>query len=294
MAGENNMRVEADGPAKLAAFAVDMGKKAAGLVPVELVRNINAAQVALVPDGMHLEDIKEHLPAYPDRKREKMQLLDVKSFIAYVNRMKLDNQTIIMAQIEADPVTFTAIIDHHEPSVVTDELKMADGQEPEKREGVAGWCDQQVILTLKRSREFATWMGINGKHLKQIDFVEFLKDNRFDIADPSGADILQICMALEATCESRFVGKTPTNEGVKISFEEKTRTNLDVPNKITLRLPLFAGMAPVDVAAEFKFKPDGGLMYFGIRLLGIEKALRQAVDDARAEIASMTGVQVLF
>lgn len=279
MASDDKMIFQGSGNRELAQFAFEKGMKSAGLTPVALNIDSRCAQVAMIPEGMHLEDLKPFLPDTPDMKHEDRKLLSVESFIGYVNEQKRP-ESRIFATIETAPVTFVCIVDHHGPNT-------------DNHRGAAGWGEQVIKLELQAAREFKTWKGVDGKLLSQLEFVEFLKDNRTDIAEPSGADILQLCMALEATSESRCVGKVPTNTGMTFSYDQNTRTNVPVPNALKLRIPLFAGMAALDVEAEFRFRvSQGGGLTFGIRMIGAEKLLRNAVDEARKTITAETGLPV--
>lgn len=62
--------------------------------------------------------------------------------------------------------------------------------------------------------------------------------------------------------------------------------------KQMIRFMTESGMPPVDIECDFKFRLTQGIMAFGVRMLGVEKMLRDALDKARQEIEEQTSLPV--
>jgi uncharacterized protein YfdQ (DUF2303 family) len=273
---EQAAKVEGSGMMELARYGFTLGKNNAQIQPFELAEDLTKAQIALVPQNLKIEDLREYIPQYPTRKTGKITLTGISSFVSLVNEQKRPN-TRIFGKIYNTPATFEAIVDFHEAG----------------SDGKSGWNQFIIELVLKTSKQYQTWNSINGKMLKQEAFCEFLKDNRFDISDPCGSEILLLASKLEAYVDMRYRGKVPDNTGTLLSFEKETRTNgVTIPDHITLNMPIFEEGANIPVVAEFKFRPDDGTLQFGIRLIGIEKMMRDAVNSLKDQVSNETCIPV--
>lgn len=244
-----------------------------------LGRDDRAGQVALVPEGMVLTDLKPYLPQRPEWKIVARKFLDLDSFVAYVNEQK-SSFSRIYGKTDKAPYLFKAIIDHCEPAG-----------------GKADWEHHTAELALELSDNFKLWSAVNGKLMTQIQFSEFLKDNRLDISSPDNAGILEIVMDLEASADSKCVGKVPTNTGMAFSFREDVNASVngkkvDIPTSIRLKMPVFLGMGEEEIECEFRFRLANGEMAFGIRMIGVDRMLRLAVMAARERIKERTELPV--
>lgn len=257
----------------------NLGKLNREIKPFEVQRRPDTPTAALVPEGLRLINVDEMIPDHPRYKSESRNFIDLASFVAYVNEQKNDCSRIF-GQIREEPYIFDAVIDYHGTA-----------------DGPANLCKHHAVLELTLSREFSTWYSINDKMMPQTDFAEFLKDNRLDIVSPDNATVLGLVMELQATSESRCVGKVPTNAGMAFNFEETTTASrngqkIDVPNQIVLNMPVFDGMGNESITLDFKFRVQSGTLFFGIRMIGVERMMRNALLAARNQIAEKTSLPV--
>ena len=259
---------------------VQIGRNDREIKPVDLSEiGPGTRFAACIPDGMHIVELTAPIDTAPRWKRDTRSFIDVESFIQYVNEQK-DDFSRIFAQITEPPFRFDAIIDFHETSG-----------------GSAGRCQHQAILKMAFSENFKTWQSINGKLMEQSDFAEFLKDNRGDIITPDNASILQIVMELEATSSARCTGRVQTNAGMAFAFSEEIQTSvggtqITVPEQITLKIPVFEGLAFEEIKCDFKFRTSNGKLAFGIRMIGVERMIRNAVMAARERIHEQCNLPV--
>lgn len=271
-----------DGVKELAVFAHKLGMEQKDLKPFWLGVENDKVPMALVPEGMKLVNMEEFIPAGPERKEVNRTFTDPASFCGYINEQKNDASRIF-AKFDysgAGNFCFSAIIDYH---------------------GVAGqpadWCMHQVHLKLELSDQFKAWKAINGKMFGQQEFAEFLKDNRLDIITPDNATIVELVEELEATVNQTFRGRTQTNKGMALGFDQDVQTNrkgaaVEVPEKIVIHVPVFLGMDPFDIDCDFKFRAESGRISFGIRMLAVDKLVRDTVLSAAETIRKETELPV--
>lgn len=267
------------GGRELAQWAYTVGKGMTEIRETRIPENLTVGQIVMIPDQMKLQDLKPFIPKVPERKTGALAFTSLESFIQIVNEQKLP-ESRIFARLDCKPATFRCVVDFHQPEI---------GGETES---LAGWQSYYLNLVLNQSPQFIKWDEINGKMLPQTLFAEFLKDNRLDISEPCGADVLNLVLALEATECSHCRAKVADNTGMILSYEQDTKTNVKIPSTITLRLPLFAEADDIEVPVEFRFRIKDGNVMFGIRMLGIERTLRDAVRLSSKTISERTGLPV--
>lgn len=233
-----------------------------------------------------LIDVERFAPS-PRRKQGHVTLRDGMSFVQYVLAQKTPSTVIF-----ADANKLTAIFNHHEPNRQTpDETIMPDL--------TAGWNDQRADFEMKFTPSWTAWTGFDDTWLGQKDFAEFLEERIPDIAEPAGADLLEIVRTLQIKVETNWQNViTLQHDGVRMTFTDDVSTgDLIVPDQIKLVLTPFDGSQPVGITARIRFsKPDGnGRVKFMFRLGEI---VQQTLDDALEQIAKTvtesTGVQVLM
>ncbi|MFA6102214.1 MAG: DUF2303 family protein [Victivallaceae bacterium] len=272
---------ENTGVDKLAEFTHKLGVESRELKSVLLGVDNNKLPVAVLPENLKIVALEQYLPQHPARKEVDLMLTDPQSYCGYINEQKKESTRIFATFDTANGIyLFKAVIDYHG---VTD--KPAD------------WCAHVVSLKLGLSDQFKAWKAINGKMFGQQAFAEFLKDNRLDIITPDNATIVELVEELEATVNQRVNGRTPTNKGMAIGFEQDVQTNrqgkkVDVPEKITIRVPVFLGMDSFEIECDFKFRTESGLLSFGIRMLAVDKLVRDTVLAAAETIRKETELPV--
>ena len=235
--------------------------------------------MVLVPDGMQLVNVSDTLPKYPRFKHENRRLVDVASFIAYFNEQKSPFSRIF-AQLSKPPYCFEGIIDYHATA----------GNTP-------NWCHHRVTLALDTTDQFKHWVDHSGATFSQDEFTEFLKDHRFDITAPDNSQLLELIMHLEATRECRAEGSVRTNRGMTLSYTEITTAHrgdsvVEVPDMLTITVPMFQGGEEIAIQADFKFRIRDGRICFSYRLLNVERSIRAAVSAIRDRIAKETETPV--
>ena len=267
------------GARELAEWAAEQALRAAELREVKVGTCTGMAQVAVLPAGLQVVNLKPYVPEVPDRKSGDTLLLTVESFCRLVNEQK-EPESSCFGNLTMEPYSVVCRVDWHGVT-----------SEP------AGWDEYTITLQLRASKEFKAWAAINGKMMRQGEFAEFLKDNRLDITEPNGAEVLALVQNLETTSERRCAGKLPTNNGTSIRFEEDTRTSVNgstvtIPDRLELRFPLFDGGTPIPMDADFKLRVHEGNLTFGVRLIGIDRTVRAALLAVANQIQDATEIPV--
>ncbi|MFA6568117.1 MAG: DUF2303 family protein [Victivallales bacterium] len=259
---------------------IEVGRQQSAQAMVQKFYEDSSVPYAIIPgaNGLEIVNLSSILKRErPERKRGRLEFFDVQSFIGYVNEHKSEATRIFVQNQEA-PYTYTAIIDYHQPG----------------EKGLPDWQTHTAKLILKTSTEYDTWVEKNTKGFSQAEFVDFLKDRRPDVFKPCGADLLEIAMTLEATSGARVTSKSRTNNGFHIEFKEDVSAragkdgSLDIPDSMSLCIPVFQGMQKETIEADFVFRINSGNIVFGYRLIGIETLVQNAVKAAQETIHKET------
>jgi Uncharacterized conserved protein (DUF2303) len=177
-----------------------------------------AVHYAVVPAGSQVVNLKEYqyphgLP--PERIVAHPKFDSAMSFCSYVNSFK-DERTRIFGTQTA--FSFTAMLDYHPAGA-------GESRKPE-------FVSHRATFTMKTSEQWNIWMRFHDKLVPQVDFAEFLEDNRADIIQPDGATLVEIAEDLQAASEVNFASKVNrVNGGAVLSFtENKERDDSDSGN----------------------------------------------------------------
>lgn len=259
--------------------ALDAALEAARLAnPV--VEGPHGTRHIFVPEGFALKDVSDPY-VVPPHIRGAVETDDADSLIGYANRFS-DERSIILADIDA--LTVTAILDWHRSN---------EGDEPLRAQPTM----HEARLRLRESEEFKRWAAMENELHDQMAFAEFLDENASDIVDPEPSVMIEIARDLEATQGVAFKAGTRLQTGERsLTYETETHVKgeMKVPTQFTLQIPLFAGEAPVDVLASFRFRPRPDGLKLGFVWRRVEYR-RQAEFRAIAfRVSEATGLPVMF
>lgn len=260
--------------------------------PLEIASNEGAAvrRVALPPGWtLHDRDDAKTLAA-PLRKTALVRLRDADSFIEYVKRHgSLTDCTIwCLANYVDGQISFTGIINDN-------------GADP----GAAAWRDHKALFTPEFSEEWRRWTGLNKKPMSQSDFAAFLEENLRDIASPdgsgfpTGAAMLEMALAFEATQDMRFKSAIRlSNGGVNLSFvqddDAQTLQKMAVFERFAIGIPVFWNGDPYQVDARLRYRVRDGKLVFWFELVRTDKILEAATQTVIGSIREKTGNPFFF
>ncbi len=243
-------------------------------------RNLSGHQpYALIPDGAKMEPIPrldererpEHTVAHP-------RFHDAPSFIAYVKRFATKDTVIFADSIAEQPVV-VAILDYHEPGETAGDSK-------------ARFTSHRATFVPQLSAEWETWREKDTEVMDQVEFAKFIEDNLPDIQVPSGAEVLEMALTMEAKSEHYFKSSIRVQDGAqKLSFSEDVNAKagndgqITIPKEIKLLLRPFLSSAGIEVKARLRFRPAGGKVTFWYELWRAD----QVLIDAFATLTEFIG-----
>ena len=219
-----------------------------------------AGTAVIVPEGYELKS-GESFQQHPNRAKGKYTFNDAASFCRYYEKHK--NNSEIYGRI--NPPRFIAVLDDHQSA------------------GEPGWRDHTAVYACPLSTEWSTWTSNNKKPFKQSAFAQFIEDNLPDIAEPSGADMLEISRSLEAKKKVNFVSAVRLSNGQQeFTYAEEvqgtaSKGKLQIPETFVLGIPVLEGGESYRVEARFRYRIDSGELTMWFDLLRPHKILEDAV-----------------
>lgn len=226
----------------------------------------------VVPTDCHAQSLEAYLPQ-PQRLQAAPTFLDVASFIAYVERFKVDD-TLIFADRQS--ATLKAELDYHGPAAPT-------------------FRDHTALLTLKLSEEWQAWKGADRRWFGQVELAELLEDRAVDIVEPDSATILEAVSKLKLAKAVNFEKAIDlTNGGVNLVYSENVseKGQMKLPTEFRLALRPYEHCDPVAVRVRLRYRLDEGKVKFQYRLdrpdLLIEAAFRAVVEQVSAGTGLLT------
>ncbi len=256
----------------------------AGAAPTKLAE-IGATQWWMLPGvGGAASEIKrvetDGALGRPLRKRGDVTVFDAASF----NQVLADN---------GDAGDIAIYIDRNpdKPSVVA--VLNGNGK------AGPGWGDFRAAIAFRATPEWAKWRGIDGKMLPQVQFAEFIEDNVDDIADPTGATMLEIATYLEATRSVNFRSGIRLSSGA-IQFQNAEAIDakvgagqIAIPETFTLGIAPIFGLPSYKVPARFRYRIQEGKLTLGVKLQRVESMMTQILEDVISKIERGANVSVM-
>lgn len=239
--------------------------------------------VIIVPESMRLhtlEDLVEKQRERPSRIAETTQLLSANSFIEYYNRFATKDSTIF---VDAEDARFTAVFDYHQST-----------QAP-------GWGRHRAVYTCPRTKEWSGWLKNDNAKMDQQTFALFIEDNLNEIAEPSGAEMLEIATTLKAKTDVDFQSNVRLDNGqVQFTYRENidgqagVAGQLTIPEKITLNIRPFLSGAPYVMEARFRYRVTQGGLAMWYTLIRPHLVQEHAVNEVIETVRNNMGTGQLL
>ena len=228
--------------------------------------------VILIPEGQKVEDLAKYLPP-PARIKQQIEAGSVESFCAYLDRFRMDDTVIFAHEPGA---SYVGVIDYHSPA-------NAAGR---------GDRDHTVHYTCPQSDQWKAWNAGNGKPMTQEAFAQFIETNLKDIAKPSGAELLEICLFLQIHKSAKFESGMKLASGQhQFAYVEEIKGTtksgkLEIPEQFTIAVPVFIDGVLFKVDARFRYRVSNeGVLSVSYDLIRPLDTYRSAVKTVTAEIA---------
>lgn len=221
-------------------------------------------------------ELVEKLLDQPHWRRGDVQFYEALSFSRFVKRFR-NGTTILFA--DAIARRFTAAIDYHPAS---------------EEQGTAQWDLFRAVLPLRHTPSWETWAKANGQAMDQATFAQFLEDNIPDIAEPSGATLVEIARTLEAKTDVQFESHIRADNGAhRFQYIENVNGtaagNVTIPQELTLVLQPFEGSKSYPVKARFRYRITSKKLTMWFDLVRLQDVLKAAFDDELLKISAELG-----
>lgn len=236
-------------------------------------RVLERGELYAAPDGDRIVALStEAHDLRPWRKRGTATVRDAASFVAYLDKHAIAEETEVYADPQA--LALVAVINAGQGDHLT-----------------PGWGDHRLTLGLIKTRPWVAWTAQDGKLLGQTEFAEFLEQRLVDVVQPAGADMLELAQTFHATKNAQFESSKRLSSGeVQLTYKEQLDARagksgqLEIPETFTLGLIPFEGAKAYRVTARFRYRLHGSELRVGYVLDRPEDVLRAAFDDLVAEV----------
>jgi len=243
----------------------------------------NPLPFVIAPDGWGLK--YPEIPAFPSRIAQQVALHSAQSFGTYVKEFAEESTAIFL---DEDKRTFTAILDYH------------GGGNGKGDDEAPRWCEHVATFLARTTPEWDTWFGRNQKAFGQVEFAEFLEDNLIDVAEPAGADLLEITRTLEAKKDVAYSSAIRLHNGsVRINYDEviKGTANtqagiIEIPEQFTLQIQVIRGGSQFRFPVRFKYRLKDRALVLWYEIVRPHKILEQAMDETVAAIQEVAGLTI--
>lgn len=243
----------------------------------------------VVPEGWGCEQLP--ILDTPQRCHATVKLRDAASFIAYFNDHAVARSRVYGC---LDPASFTAVFDDFDVA--------ASKQHEDEDKNVevwqqADWRGFRAELKVPASREWLIWTNANRKHMGQLAFAEFLQDNLPDVAEPTGAALLEMALNFEASSAGAFVATQRLQDGshnLTWKADNNASGTVKLPEFITLSIPVFENEEPSLLPARLRYRVKDGSLAIWFELVRPHKVLETAFRATWARIEAATGTHILL
>lgn len=212
------------------------------------------------------------LEKYQDRPRRntsKVALHTTESFVQYLGIHAVDGST--QAYALPDNLTVQAIIDDDSHR------------------------DHHARLTLQRTDACKRWFGAHSQYMGQEEFAQLVEDGLGEIAQPAGADLLELAQSMHASSSASFrSGLRLTDGRVQFSYVEELEARagadgqMTIPEKITLVFAPFEGAEKMQIDARLRYRISGGKLALGVWLIDGNEAIQTAFNAELDRITTLT------
>lgn len=245
-------------------------------------RALAPGQVHAIPTatGVQIVDLDtDQYRGAPLRKIGTTHVRDIAALAHYYAKHSTPDVSEVYADLDTNRIT--AVLDAH---AIT----------------VPGWASHRVVLTVRRTRNWQTWMDLNDKWLGQVEFAEHIEANLPDIIEPDGADLLELAQSFEATKDVAFKSGTLLASGARdLQYTEQVAASggrtksIQIPKGLTLSLKPFEDNDALPVTARFRYRITEGELRLGYVLDQPDDVLRAAFDRIIATTEEKIGATVM-
>lgn len=239
----------------------------------------DGGQAIIVPDGYSVERLPPLEPPLTHIKQT-ATLYEIDSFNDYVNRFKTPATRLFAApgHITGRGAIVQAALDFHEKA------------------GSPGRNHNTAAYQPPYSDEWKRWTTRATKSMQQVEWAEFIEENRRDIRHPDAASLLDLVRRFKATKKQDYDSVAYQPDGSQmIHWTDKTQGaegTIAVPETLTLGIPVFYRGTVYAVDVFMRYKLTEGQLFFTIKLDRADYVEDAAFTEITSRVAENTAVPV--
>lgn len=226
--------------------------------------------IVVAPDGSLLDVDLDRWREGPTRATGTHRPATLQSLIDVTSRYETDHLAVWVHPTSGKVV---AVLDDHLPGGT---------------ENGPQFAEHRAELQLVHTPEWNYWIGQDGKMAGQEAFAEHIEGGLEEIAEPAGADLLEIVSTFHATTKATFKQSIRLQSGQQqLTYDEDVnataggKANMTVPTSIVLVLSPFMGEDPVRLFARFRFRITDGRLQLGYKIHRPELAVEAQLDKVK-------------
>ncbi len=275
------------------------------------------ARVVVLPKGMELHSVKKFHDEWLERPRRLKGRAIVESQQSFCELVALHKRmdTTIFASSEGG-YSLQAVVDYYPKG------ELGAGSTP-------SFCEHRITYSFPQTAALVAWQGANAWR-SQGAFAQFLDAQRFDLIDPldiekpneksivhevmfrstprdkredmraenvfaSPGDIMQLVETLSGHSRTKFAEvKTDRFGGMRATIEKEGRVEGDekIPTLFLITVAAFVGGDKLVLPARIRAQVTAGGLQLMAELVGVERVLEQAFEQAITEVHAFTGCPV--
>jgi uncharacterized protein YfdQ (DUF2303 family) len=211
----------------------------------------------------------------PTRKKGRKDFSEISSFNAYVNKHKVEGETVITADEEDSSIE--CVFNSHSE--------------------FPGWGDFRSVLLLQKSDQWKAWIGSAKKMFSQIAFADFIEDNRVDFMagetedgtkNISALELMALVVSLQESRKSVISSSVNRHDGTynftATDEKDNKKTQIKVPEKATLAIPVYKGGDVFQFDIRLRYRTDDGSVKFYYIIDQKDQIIRTAFKKMRDRV----------
>lgn len=257
----------------------------AGRLPIRLRSDRDGSTDVLVAkDVLEVADARA---VRPRRTVGTRVIAELASFIAYVNRQKVD-ESAIWAEVSTFRLT----------AVINEDVPNSEDDGP----GAAGWRDHRAVYGCPLSPEWTAWRSMDGKAMRQDAFGDWIEQRLEDLSKgaepgqyPKPVELLKIARDLQVVTKGTYSRQFDpvTGSGHLIcKTENEAITSTVIPRAFAIAVPIFQGGDRYAIEARIRMVVQDGQPAFTYNLHRRAETELDAFEGVRKAAAEGTGLPV--
>lgn len=225
---------------------------------------VDDIDVLCAPEGYELHSLEQYRQQ-PQRQTGSVTLHTPASFVAYTKEGDPKHGRVFINAVDR---AFVAVLNHGTPET-------------------PDWRDHRARYQPDYSLPYNAWTAFVKSPCNQTQMIQFLEEHAADIGSLRAADILELVRDFRVASNGSFTSAQDLNTGsiqFNYAIENRGAGAVEIPDQLTLNVPVFEGTDPVAVVVRFRYRLKEGALTFHLEIAQREQLERDEFDKIRAGI----------